>query len=333
MGHGPCLQRLSRPRPLISSPGAMTGNGPVAVRQPRVRNRGAGAAATYGIRFTPTILPPYATPIEEPEGANLDAPLEVYFHRRLRRGCGGPDGQRCTRFVGVDHLPDEEGLGRRYLARFLRIPRRTLEAPQNVEPHREHIRDRPSSHHPIEGLSVEDYRARHGRQAGRRSTEKLAPARSDTTSCPRSCWVRSSRMGWRFRKPSTISPRPPPELSGRHQDLAIAPGSRTTCEYPSDQPNRDKQPRRFVIDSKSGNPVEPLSGGQLPAHHQPFNQSPLDSRHSRGKRLACNAQREYLQHHRRCVHNARWPYLRRLLGAPNAPNQKGWVEHFRHIAE
>jgi len=38
----------------------MTGIGPVAVRQPRVRDRGAGADAKDRIRFTPSILPPYA---------------------------------------------------------------------------------------------------------------------------------------------------------------------------------------------------------------------------------------------------------------------------------
>jgi transposase-like protein len=38
----------------------MTGIGPVAVRQPRVRDRGAGAKDAERIRFTPAILPPYA---------------------------------------------------------------------------------------------------------------------------------------------------------------------------------------------------------------------------------------------------------------------------------
>lgn len=38
----------------------MTGIGPVAVRQPRVRDREAGAADPERIRFTPAILPPYA---------------------------------------------------------------------------------------------------------------------------------------------------------------------------------------------------------------------------------------------------------------------------------
>ncbi len=38
----------------------MTGIGPVTVRQPRVRDRGAAAEDTARIRFTPAILPPYA---------------------------------------------------------------------------------------------------------------------------------------------------------------------------------------------------------------------------------------------------------------------------------
>jgi putative transposase len=37
----------------------MTGIGPVAIRQPRVRDRGAAAADPDRIRFSPSILPPY----------------------------------------------------------------------------------------------------------------------------------------------------------------------------------------------------------------------------------------------------------------------------------
>jgi putative transposase len=37
----------------------MTGIGPVAVRQPRVRDRKADAADPDRIRFSPSILPPY----------------------------------------------------------------------------------------------------------------------------------------------------------------------------------------------------------------------------------------------------------------------------------
>ncbi len=38
----------------------MTGIGPVMVRQPRMRDRGAGAKEAGRIRFTSAILPPYA---------------------------------------------------------------------------------------------------------------------------------------------------------------------------------------------------------------------------------------------------------------------------------
>ena len=38
----------------------MTGIGPVAVRQPRIRDRGVDAESAERIRFTPAILPPYA---------------------------------------------------------------------------------------------------------------------------------------------------------------------------------------------------------------------------------------------------------------------------------
>jgi transposase-like protein len=38
----------------------MTGIGPVSVRQPRIRDRGADAESAERIRFTPALLPPYA---------------------------------------------------------------------------------------------------------------------------------------------------------------------------------------------------------------------------------------------------------------------------------
>ena len=82
MGRAPCWLRQSRRRSPIFSPSmpisrprtgqqrvvrhghlpereVMTGIGPVAVRQPRVRDRGA-ADDPERIRFTPAILPPYA---------------------------------------------------------------------------------------------------------------------------------------------------------------------------------------------------------------------------------------------------------------------------------
>ena len=52
----------------------MTGIGPVAVRQPRVRDRGADAKDAGRIRFTSAILPPYA---------RRSRSLEVLMKRRL----------------------------------------------------------------------------------------------------------------------------------------------------------------------------------------------------------------------------------------------------------
>jgi putative transposase len=59
----------------------MTGIGPVAVRQPRVRDRGAGAAAADRIRFTPAILPPYAR-----RSKSLDVLLPVLYLKGISTG-------------------------------------------------------------------------------------------------------------------------------------------------------------------------------------------------------------------------------------------------------
>jgi transposase-like protein len=62
-------------------------------------------------------------------------------------------------------------------ARLLRLPCRALEAPANLEPHREHVRNSAPPHHPGEGLPLEQTGARNGLQAYRGRPEKLAPAR------------------------------------------------------------------------------------------------------------------------------------------------------------
>lgn len=59
----------------------MTGIGPVAVRQPRVRDRGAGAEAADRIRFTPAILPPYAR-----RSKSLDVLLPVLYLKGISTG-------------------------------------------------------------------------------------------------------------------------------------------------------------------------------------------------------------------------------------------------------
>ena len=59
----------------------MTGIGPVTVRQPRVRDRGAGAEATDRIRFTPMILPPYAR-----RSRSLEVLLPVLYLKGISTG-------------------------------------------------------------------------------------------------------------------------------------------------------------------------------------------------------------------------------------------------------
>ena len=55
-----------------------------------------------------------------------------------------------------------------------RLPGRTLEAPAHVESDRKHLRDRPTQDDPLEGMPLEQDRARHGLQVGRRRAEDLA---------------------------------------------------------------------------------------------------------------------------------------------------------------
>jgi transposase-like protein len=65
----------------------MTGIGPVAVRQPRVRDRGTSADAPERIRFTPMILPPYAR-----RSKSLEVLLPILYLKGIstRRLRGGP---------------------------------------------------------------------------------------------------------------------------------------------------------------------------------------------------------------------------------------------------
>jgi putative transposase len=59
----------------------MTGIGPVAVRQPRVRDREAGAGVPARIRFTPTILPPYAR-----RSKSLDTLIPIFYLKGVSTG-------------------------------------------------------------------------------------------------------------------------------------------------------------------------------------------------------------------------------------------------------
>jgi hypothetical protein len=189
----------------------MTGIGPVAVRQPRVRDREAGADDPARIRFTPAILPPYARrsksldtliPILYLKGVSTgdfapalaallgkDAPglsattiarLEDVWlddHKDGRNEEGRRGGVRrlrrdlCRQIREGRRMP-EEGPGP--AARLLRLPGRTLETPAHVESDRKHLRDRPTQDDPLEGMPLEQDRARHGVQIGRRRAEDLA---------------------------------------------------------------------------------------------------------------------------------------------------------------
>ena len=59
----------------------MTGIGPVAVRQPRVRDRAAGADDPARIRFAPTILPPYAR-----RSKSLDMLIPILYLKGVSTG-------------------------------------------------------------------------------------------------------------------------------------------------------------------------------------------------------------------------------------------------------
>ena len=85
----------------------MTGIGPVAVRQPRVRDREADATDPDRIRFSPSILPPYMRRSKIDRDAAADPLPEGYLDRRLLRGSGSAARQGCCRVVGIRHRPPE----------------------------------------------------------------------------------------------------------------------------------------------------------------------------------------------------------------------------------
>jgi putative transposase len=78
----------------------MTGIGPVAVRQPRVRDREADVTCPDRIRFSPSILPPYMRRYRD---AAADPLPEGDLDRRLLRGAGGTARPRTL--PGCRHPP------------------------------------------------------------------------------------------------------------------------------------------------------------------------------------------------------------------------------------
>jgi putative transposase len=84
----------------------MTSVGPVAVRCPRVRDR--GGKGSERIRFSSAILPSYARPVEEPGGADPDPLPQGHLDRRLRgaliallgRDAGGQHDLLAKRYIG-----------------------------------------------------------------------------------------------------------------------------------------------------------------------------------------------------------------------------------------
>ena len=89
-----------------------TGIGPVAVRCPRVRDRG-GAGEAGKIRFTSAILPPYLRRRQVDRGALALALPEGHLDGRLQRGPGRSSGAGRARALGLDDHALEGCLARR----------------------------------------------------------------------------------------------------------------------------------------------------------------------------------------------------------------------------
>ena len=83
----------------------MTGIGPVAVRQPRIRDREASAGER--IRFNPTILPPYARRTKSLEVLIPILYLKGISTGGLRGGAGRACRQGRAWSVGIDDCPPQ----------------------------------------------------------------------------------------------------------------------------------------------------------------------------------------------------------------------------------
>jgi transposase-like protein len=80
----------------------MTGIGPVAVRQPRVRDREAGATDPDRIRFSPSILPPYMR-----RSKSIETLLPILYLRGSRPATSPRRWRRCwaRTLPGCRHPP------------------------------------------------------------------------------------------------------------------------------------------------------------------------------------------------------------------------------------
>src|SRR4051794_18512559 len=152
--------------PSLPSPTAHSVSG-----KPLRRSGPRRAASAVGCRQCPqqTAEEPAAQGQTRPSG-DLDGRDQKGGAGRLRRLCR--DLRDQVRQGG--RVPRK---GPRRTARLLRFSRRALEALTDHEPNREHVRDDPPSHGALEGLPVEQDRARPDFQAGPGRREELATAR------------------------------------------------------------------------------------------------------------------------------------------------------------
>jgi putative transposase len=87
----------------------MTGIGPVAVRQPRVRDREAGAEDPERIRFTPAILPPYARRSKSLDSSRFV--VHIRFASEPRREIDAAKGLEISRDGAIEGPSDQSSSG------------------------------------------------------------------------------------------------------------------------------------------------------------------------------------------------------------------------------
>ena len=109
----------------------MTGIGPVAVRQPRVRDREAGADDPARIRFTPAILPPYAR-----RSKSLDTLIPILY---LKGVSTGDFASALAALLGKD----APGLSATTIARLKEVSDRRTQAMERARPFGQELRTSP----------------------------------------------------------------------------------------------------------------------------------------------------------------------------------------------